>query len=55
MNEDITKKIELLSMGMNPKGIEKTWAWNNIEEARKLNNLFMEFSKTVSGIIYEPI
>ncbi len=49
--EDKQKLMTLVSWGMNPKGIKKTWAWNNFEEANKINKLFDKFINKVRSIV----
>ncbi len=47
MTEGQEKLMTLVSYGMNPEGIEKTWAWSNFEEAKKLNAFFDNFINVV--------
>lgn len=43
MKEDLDKLVTLVSFGMDPDGIEDTWAWNHFEEAKRLQSFFDEF------------
>jgi hypothetical protein len=48
--EEIEKMCTLVSFGMTHKNIEKTWAWNNFEEAKKINQFFDEFINQVKTL-----
>jgi hypothetical protein len=46
---EIEKMITLVSWGMSPENIENTWAWNNFEDAKKMNSFFDSFIGTVKN------
>lgn len=50
MITNLDKTITLVSWGMNPEGLENTWAWNNFEQAKALNGFFDSFLSTAKSL-----